>query len=140
MTAQDQTGAAMPSYDDWYGPDRATFGDRVAGAREAVGLSQSELADRVGVRLKTLRAWEEDLAEPRANRLQMLSDVLDVSVGWLLTAQGDGLDRPFDAGDLPETVTHALAEMRQIRGELVRSAERLAVIEKRLQGHFAGRE
>ena len=58
---------------DWFGAETATFGDRLAGAREAAGLSQEELATRLGVRLETLEAWEDDLADPRANRLQMLA-------------------------------------------------------------------
>jgi DNA-binding XRE family transcriptional regulator len=56
--------------ENWYGADVATFGDRLAGAREAAGLSQEDLAQRLGVRLTTLQNWEEDLAEPRGNRLQ----------------------------------------------------------------------
>jgi hypothetical protein len=29
---------------DWYGPDSATFGDRVVGAREKSGMTQAELS------------------------------------------------------------------------------------------------
>ena len=53
---------------DWYGPEAATFGDRVAAAREQAGMTQAALAKRLGVRLPTLRAWEDDRSEPRANR------------------------------------------------------------------------
>jgi len=73
---------------DWYGAETATFGDRLAGAREAAGLSQEELATRLGVRLETLIGWEEDAADPRANRLQMLAGMLNVSLMWLLTGEG----------------------------------------------------
>ncbi|MEP6266216.1 MAG: helix-turn-helix transcriptional regulator, partial [Paracoccaceae bacterium] len=40
---------------DWYGPDMATFGDRLAGARDASRMTQKELAKRLGVRTATLR-------------------------------------------------------------------------------------
>ena len=63
---------------DWYGPDAATFGDRIAAAREAAGMGQEKLARRLGVKLKTLHGWENDLAEPRANKLQMLAGLLNV--------------------------------------------------------------
>ena len=43
---------------DWFGPETATFGDRVAGAREARGMSQSQLARRLGVKKETLVGWE----------------------------------------------------------------------------------
>ena len=36
---------------DWYGPEAATFGDRVAAAREQTGMTQAMLAKRLGVRL-----------------------------------------------------------------------------------------
>jgi len=58
---------------DWYSDETATFGDRLSGVREALGMTQTELAERLEVRLATLMAWEEDRAEPRANRLQMLA-------------------------------------------------------------------
>ena len=61
--------------DGWFSDETATFGDRLAGAREAQGLSQEDLARRLGVRLKTIQAWEDDLSEPRANRLQMMADI-----------------------------------------------------------------
>lgn len=41
----------------WYSADVATFGDRLAGAREAAGLTQEDLAQRLGVRLTTLQNW-----------------------------------------------------------------------------------
>ena len=69
----------------WYDPEATTFGDRMTGAREASGLSQSELAKRLGVKVKTIRAWENDQSEPRANKLQMLAGLLGVSIMWLLS-------------------------------------------------------
>ena len=45
---------------DWYGPDAATFGDRVLGAREKAGMTQAQLSRRLGIKLATLQAWEED--------------------------------------------------------------------------------
>ena len=70
---------------NWYSNDAATFGDRVAAARESRQMTQKALAKRLGVGLKTIEGWENDLSEPRANKLQMLSGVLDVSIPWLLT-------------------------------------------------------
>jgi len=119
--------------DDWFSPEAATFGDRLAGAREAAGLKQAELAKRLGVKTKTIRAWENDLSEPRANRVQMLSGLLGVSLSWLLTGEGDGLSGPVETQDLPEDVTGLLKEMRQLRAEMQRGADRLARLEKTLR-------
>ena len=73
----------------WYSNEAATFGDRVAAGREAIGLTQEALAKRLGIKLKTVQNWENDLSEPRANKLQMLSGILNVSLPWLLMGEGD---------------------------------------------------
>ena len=117
----------------WYDADTATFGDRMTGAREASGLSQAELARRMGVKLGTIRAWENDQSEPRANRLQMLAGMLGVSIMWLLTGQGDGLDGPEERPALPDDVVELLAELRRIRVDQARLADRAGRLEKRLR-------
>jgi len=118
---------------DWYSNEIATFGDRVAGARDALGLSQSDLAKRLGVKLKTVRGWENDLAEPRANKLQMLAGILNVSIMWLLNGEGDGLDAPGEEAILPADVRAMLTEIRQVKTEMNVMADRLGLLEKRLR-------
>lgn len=117
----------------WYDADTATLGDRITGAREAAGLSQTELARRLGVKLTTIRAWEDDQAEPRANKLQMLAGLLGVSIMWLLTGRGDGLDSPEPHQALPDDLLALLAELRQVRLEQARMADRMGRLEKRLR-------
>lgn len=119
---------------DWFGAETATFGDRLAGAREAAGLSQVELATRLGVRLETLEAWEDDLADPRANRLQMLAGMLGVSLMWLLTGEGEGLDGPVEpvAQEEREALRETLAEVRAIRGVIEELDARLGRLERKL--------
>lgn len=121
---------------NWYSNETATFGDRVAAAREAQSMTQKALAKRLGVGLKTIESWENDLSEPRANKLQMLSGVVNVSIPWLLTGDGSGVEP--DAGEpVPDELSDVLTEMRGLRGEMLRSAERLGVLEKRLKRVFA---
>ena len=118
---------------DWFAEDQATFGDRLAGAREAAGLGQAELARRLGVRSKTLRAWENDLSEPRANRLSMLAGILNVSIIWLLTGEGEGLDAPASGESTSAETSQLLLELRQMRTEAKAMADRLGHLEKRLR-------
>ncbi|MGS4944145.1 helix-turn-helix domain-containing protein [Meridianimarinicoccus sp. RP-17] len=115
----------------WFTPENSTLGDRLAGAREAAGMTRAELARRMGLKLSTIDKWEDDLAEPRANRLQMLSGLLGVSLTWLLTAEGDG-PGPSDE-PLGDDLRKVLSEMRQVRTDLLREAERIGQLEKRLR-------
>lgn len=118
--------------EDYFSDDAATFGDRLAAARESLGLTQSQLASRLGVRLGTVQNWESDRSEPRANKLQMLAGLLNVSIVWLLTGQGDG-GVEADAAALDAEETSILAEMREIRLGLARLMERTARLEKRFR-------
>ncbi|WP_170764203.1 helix-turn-helix domain-containing protein [Ruegeria lacuscaerulensis] len=118
---------------DWYGPDAATFGDRLAGAREAAGMTQSQMARRLGVKKATIAAWENDLSEPRANRLSMMAGMVNVSIMWLLTGEGEGMDAPQEIEEGAPELADVVAELRSIRGEMRASAERAARLEKRLR-------
>ena len=123
------------SPDDWFNPDATTFGDRVAGAREKAGMTQSQLAKRLGVKLKTLKAWEDDQSEPRANKLSMMAGLLNVSLLWLLSGEGDGPDAPSD-GELEQDVADTLTEIRDLRAQMARAADRLGVLEKNLRARL----
>lgn len=117
----------------WYSNAAATFGDRVAAGREALGMTQAVLARRLGVKMVTLQNWENDLSEPRANKLQMLAGILNVSLMWLLTGEGDGLDAPGEAGLAQPGLADILAEVAAMRLEALRTARRLGQLEKRLR-------
>ena len=117
----------------WYDAETTTFGDRMTGAREAAGLSQAELAKRLGVKVKTIRGWENDQSEPRANKLQMLAGLLGVSIMWLLSGEGEGLDGPDTPQDLPEDLVDLLGEIRRMKVDQARIAERMGRLEKRLR-------
>ena len=123
----------MTAQTDWYGPDAATFGDRVSAARERAGMTQAVLAKRLGVRLATLRAWEDDLSEPRANRLSTLAGVLNVSMMWLINGEGEGIDAPVDVMAGTADIQEVLADIRQLRSEMLGSAEAMGRLEKRLR-------
>lgn len=119
---------------DWYGPDAATFGDRMAGARQVAGLTQEELAERLGVRLDTIIAWEEDQDEPRSNKLAMLSGVLNVSLPWLLTGTGGpGVDAPAEEGEVAlRRLRPIIADLGRLRADLAAAEARAAEMEQRL--------
>jgi transcriptional regulator with XRE-family HTH domain len=117
----------------WYSEEAATFGDRVAAAREKIGLSQGDLARRLGVKDKTILAWENDVSEPRANKLSMMSGVLNVSMRWLLTGEGEEVAGPDEGAVIPAEVNALLAELREVRGQATALGERIGRLEKRLR-------
>jgi len=121
---------------DDYSDDFATFGDRIVNARDALGLSQLQLSRRIGVQEETLAAWETDRSEPRANKLQMLAGVLNVSLVWLMSGEGEGAPTPVDGEIVDAEVL--LSELRGIRAEQTRLAERSMRLEKRLRAYLIG--
>jgi len=124
----------MPQTDsDWYSDSTATFGDRISGAREAAGLTQAEFSRRLGVKLKTVQGWEDDLLDPRANKLQMLAGMLNVSIRWLLTGEGDGLDGPPGTATMPPEAGPLLAELARMRAQTLALAKDMGHLEKKLR-------
>jgi HTH-type transcriptional regulator, cell division transcriptional repressor len=118
---------------DWYADEHATFGDRLAAARENAGLSQKEFGRRLGVKVKTVVGWENDISEPRANRLQMMAGLLNVSLMWLLNGAGEGIDPPGTEPSLDHGERQLLLELRELRGDIDDASIRIARIEKRLR-------
>ena len=58
---------------------------RIAAARIARGLTQDDLAARLGVKREAVARWESARAMPSRRRLADCAGVLDVSEGWLVT-------------------------------------------------------
>ena len=63
---------------------RTAFGERLAAAREAAGLSQRELADKLGVRQSVLSWWERQPVALRPDQVATLAEVLSVTTDQLL--------------------------------------------------------
>ena len=118
---------------DWYGPDKATFGDRLVAAREKSNLSQQDLAKRLGVKSSTIKSWENDNSEPRANRLSMLAGLLNVSITWLISAEGSGVDAPKKMDETPDDLHEPLKELTALRLNLLKNIDRINNIEKKLR-------
>ena len=118
---------------DWYGPDKATFGDRLVAAREKSNLSQQDLEKRLGVKSSTIKSWEHDNSEPRANRLSMLAGLLNVSITWLISAEGSGVEAPKKIDEMPDDLHEPLKELTALRLNLLKNVDRINNIEKKLR-------
>lgn len=139
MTNSDvlETTEKAPDSPESFSDIHATFGDRLTLARETLGLSPEQLAWRLGVRRATVASWEDDRAEPRANRMQTLAGVLNVSLIWLMTGEGRG---PYDVAAAVRSTPGAdeiIAEMHDIREQHRLLGERLVKLEARLRAILA---
>lgn len=119
--------------DKWFDPKATTFGDRLAGARELSGMSQQALAKRLGVKDQTMEDWENDLSDPRANRMSMLAGILNVSLLWLLTGEGDGPGEPGIATSYVRDAGQLLDEIRSVAAQMQLASERLERVEEELE-------
>ena len=65
-----------------------TFGEKVKNLRKNKGLNQTQLADAVGVSLRTVRGWEIEGRYPKKHDLyQKLADILSCDISYLMTEE-----------------------------------------------------
>ena len=61
-----------------------TFGERLRMIREKAGLSQEELAKKIGIHRNSIGGYERDVNEPSLFMLCCLADALGVSTDYLV--------------------------------------------------------
>lgn len=59
-------------------------GRNICSERHRLGLTQLELADRIGVSANAVSAWENGSFEPNSNSLKKLSKLFSCSTDYLL--------------------------------------------------------
>lgn len=64
-----------------------TSGQRIREARKRAGLTQAELAKRLGIAYQTLAQWENDLRNPKYETCRRIADALDINILYLLTSE-----------------------------------------------------
>ena len=76
------------------------FGRLVRDRREALGLTQAQLADALGLGQSAIAYWETGTNVPRAAMVLPLARALSVSVEWLSTAiAADAKEEPMSLVD-----------------------------------------
>jgi len=66
-----------------------TLADRIRRYRFTSGLSQAQLAARMGIKPSSVAQWELGQTRPHSTRLSALSEILCVSVPFLLEGEAD---------------------------------------------------
>lgn len=72
--------------------NRPVLGENIARARQAVGLTQSQLATALGVTQRVVTYWEREAESIQAEQLVKLADILRVTADDLL-GRGKSPDR-----------------------------------------------
>ena len=68
---------------------KQTFGAMIATMRKENGMTQLELAEKMGVTDKAVSKWERDLSFPDINSIPKLADVFNVTVDELMQVKAD---------------------------------------------------
>ena len=58
-----------------------TTGERIRQARKSAGMTQAELAHKLGISAAGIAQWENDLRNPKIETLRKLADALGVTPG-----------------------------------------------------------
>lgn len=73
---------------------RNSMGQFIAALRRAAGMTQQEVADRLGVSNKAVSRWERDECAPDLSLLPPLAELFGVSCDELLRGERDGVREP----------------------------------------------
>ncbi|MET3508429.1 helix-turn-helix domain-containing protein [Halalkalibacter oceani] len=108
------------------------LGQRIASLRKQKGISQYELADRLGFSRGKLANYEQGSRQPDYDTLNKIADFFDVSVDYLLgrTDNPKGhLNIAYDGGGLvaedEEEEAYLLEQQKQYRKMKKRMQERM---------------
>lgn len=87
------------------------FSEKLSQLRRKAGLSQEQLADRLGVTRQSVSKWESGTAVPELGKLIALSELFEVSVDYLVK---DWVEEEASANDerLEETVADLARYMK----------------------------
>ena len=89
--------------------DYYQIGQNIRKIRKAHGLSQEELAEKMGVTDKAVSKWERDLSCPDINSLPNLAEILGVSVEDLMQIKKEAEEPVSKISEIMEVAPKAIA-------------------------------
>ena len=63
---------------------KQTFGQMISSLRKEKGMTQLELAEKMGVTDKAVSKWERDLSFPDVNSIPKLAEIFEISIDELM--------------------------------------------------------
>ena len=83
--------------------------DRIQLLRKSKGISQEELADRIGVSRQSVSKWESEQSLPDAEKIVLLSDFFDVTTDYILKGIEPVADEPAKKKEKPNAGVFSIA-------------------------------
>jgi transcriptional regulator with XRE-family HTH domain len=77
---------------------RTAFGERLFAARTAAGLSQAEVAQKLGITQTAYADWERHPVALRPDQIEKLTEILKIAVEQLFTDNGRRRERGGPVG------------------------------------------
>lgn len=74
---------------------------KIREARKGMGLTQIELAKRLGVTFQHLSLWERGIVSPSYRNLVKIANVCKVSLDWLLADRGPAKPKTLKVAEAP---------------------------------------
>ena len=88
---------------------KKTLGTRIAELRKQHGMTQLELAEKMGVTDKAVSKWERDLSCPDINSIPTLAEILGVSVEELMQIKKEAEAPVSKVAEIMEIAPKAVA-------------------------------
>ena len=90
-------------------PMKKTLGATISQSRKQKGMTQLELAEKIGVTDKAVSKWERDLSCPDISVLPLLAEILGLSLEELMQGQKEKKPGKETAGSLVDTILAGVA-------------------------------
>lgn len=113
------------------------FSEKLTALRKQTGLSQEQLADRLGVTRQSVSKWESGAAMPELVKLISLSEMFGVSVDYLVKdhmeepetsgADGAGAEQQADSARLETKIDDLASEYRRAWGAYFSYTSRIRI-------------
>jgi transcriptional regulator with XRE-family HTH domain len=105
---------------------RTPLGERIAAARIAAGLSQTQLAEKLGVSQRVVTYWEREADGLKADQLAKLTDALAVTGDFLLGREAPAPKRTGGPVGKAKQVFEAVSKLpRDQQRDILRTVEDL---------------
>lgn len=85
---------------------KQTFGQMISSLRKEKGMTQLELAEKMGVTDKAVSKWERDLSFPDVNSIPKLAEIFEISIDELMQTKDS--TKKKDSTEISEILDIAL--------------------------------